>query len=159
MKKLAWCAIILLFGMSLSAIDQKDLDKIVDFSVTLKELYELVQNKNFAPASFAKYCIINGSVSSINIINPEEGNFLAELETVSGEWKNLDSVAMYKAFIYVQGKDFYQRVPSRKVKALPGLSIEPNRQVLVAGVLADIYVDEKGRRFPVVLASHLRILD
>jgi hypothetical protein len=159
MKKMACCAIILLFGLNLSALDQKDFDKVVDFSVTLKELHELVQNKNFTPAAFTKYFIISGSVASINPINPAEENFLAELETVNGEWKNLDSVAMYKAFVYVQGRDFYRRIPSRTVKAQPGLSIEQNRQVIVAGVLADVYVDEKGRRFPVVLASHLRILN
>jgi len=159
MKK--FLPVLSLFLVSLSPLfpEPGDLfDKAVDFSLDLKGISALVKNPAFTPSRVSRAGVFDGSIASITVLEPEPGNFLAELEVIGGEWKSLESVSLYRVYVYVQGPEFAARLPRRAPAEGSKDIIGLNNHALVVGGIADVYTDEKGDRFAVILARHIRII-
>ena len=159
MKKAWFLALIILFSVEfLGAYEKPDFDRIVDFSVSLKELVTLVKNPSFNPEKFGKILVFDGSISAITLVDKNPSSFSAELVVVNGEWKGTEEVSLFQAFVYAEGPGFAKRLPERKPRtAEPGL-ISQNDHILVVGRVADVYIDEKGNRYPIVAAYYIRVL-
>ncbi len=147
-----------LFAGTLGAFERPDFDKIVDFSLTLKDIVSLVKKPDFNPEKYGKILIFDGSVSTITLVEKNPASFSAELVVVNGEWKGTEDVSLFQSFVYAEGPEFAKRLPERRPKEPgPGL-ISQNDHVLVVGRIADVYVDEKGNRFPVIVAYYIRVM-
>lgn len=143
---------------TIGAFERPDFDKIVDFSLTLKDIVSLVKNPNFNPDKIGKVLVFDGSVSTITVVDKNPASFSAELVVVDGEWKGTEDVLIYQSFVYAEGPDFAKRLPERKPKNPGPELISQNDHVLVVGRIADVFVDEKGNRFPVILAYYIRVM-
>lgn len=127
----------------------EQLSRILDLSLDLKGVVELVRRPNFNPASFRKFVLVDGSIAGITVLEQNPANFTAELELVQGEWIGTEEVKLYRAYVYVQGPSFASLLSS---------TIKTNDYVWVIGSLEEIYTDDAGVRYPVILALSIRKL-
>ncbi|GEM_PF-1957328 len=125
------------------------LSRILDLSLDLKGAMQLVGKPDFNPAAFRKFILLDGSVAGITILEQNPTNFTAELELVQGEWIGTEEVKLYRAYVYAQGPSFASLLSS---------SIKANDYVLVIGSIEEIYTDDGGVRYPVILAFSIRKL-
>lgn len=157
-KILSFLSVLLIGILPLQSAERDDFDKVVDFSLSIKEISTLVKKPDFDVAKHGKIVIFDGSVATVTILDKNPESFVAELEIVGGEWQGLESVVLYRVYVYVQGPEFARRLPERPPTA-PGESvISQNDHALIVGNIADVYTDEKGNRFAVVLAHYVRII-
>lgn len=133
-------------------------DKAVDFSLDLKRISALVKDPAFKVSRVSRSVIFDGSVAAITILEPDPGSFTAELEVIGGEWSSLDTVSLHRVYVYVQGPDFARRFPGKGPSPGRENLIGLNNHVLVVGEIVDIYADEGGNRFAVILARHVRVI-
>jgi len=125
------------------------LSRILDLSLDLKGAMRLVGKPDFNPTSFRKFLLLDGSIAGITILEKNPTNFTAELELVQGEWIGTEEVKLYRAYVYAQGPSFASLLSS---------SIKANDYVLVIGSIEEIYTDDAGVRYPVILALSIRKL-
>jgi len=131
---------------------------IVDFTVTFEELYRHYSLKQGPPVPENKLIIIDGSIASIMVIDPEETSFIGELEVLNGRWVGLEDVEVYKCFVEVKGPNFFSRIPVRRTrKKLPD-QIEVNSRVLIIGKITGTRLDNDGNTIPVLEAAFIRDL-
>ncbi len=141
-----WGGVLLLEGAEPQAAQ---LSRILDLSLDLKGVVQLVEKKEFNPASFKKFVLIDGSIAGITILEKNPANFTAELELVQGEWIGTEEVKLYRAYVYAQGPSFASLLSS---------SLKANDYVWVIGNLEDVYTDDAGGRYPVIVALSIRKL-
>lgn len=157
MKKIRWCQTVtfLVFltvgGMTSHGAEpsSSQLLRILDPVTDLKALARMVENTGFNPASFRKFILIDGSIAGITVLDPNPKTFTAELEVVQGEWVRTEDVKLYRAYVYLQGPSFASMLPA---------TLKANDYVLVLGYLEEVYTDDGGRRYPVVVALSIRKL-
>ncbi|MCX7786749.1 MAG: hypothetical protein N2442_03520 [Spirochaetes bacterium] len=137
---------ILLYGAELP---KTQLSRVLDLSLDLKGVVQLVRKPDFNLPSFQKFLLLDGSIAGITILEKNPTNFTAELELVQGEWIGTEEVKLYRAYVYAQGPSFASLLTS---------SIKANDYVLVIGSIEDIYTDDAGTRYPVILAHSIRKL-
>jgi len=133
MKRPYRCAVLaclLLAGATLAgALD--DFDSVVDFSVTLKELAGADEAAARAYGLKSRYLILDGTVTSIQFLEPEEEGFRAQLELVAGEWVGLEEVRSYRCRVLFEGRRFFRLLPRRVPRNPDASVIVPNDRVLV----------------------------
>jgi hypothetical protein len=152
MKKAIFIVLFLCFTLFfLSAIEKKDFDGVVDFSLDIKTISEIVQDPNFDLSAYDRALIFDGSVAGIQVINPDPAEFMAEIEVIGGEWEGLEKVSLFRVFVYALGPEFAGRLSSPD-------SIARHNHVLVAGTIADVYEDETGSLYAVILAHYIRVI-
>ena len=159
MKKiLSVLTIAAAFLLPLHPVDKAAFDRTVDFSLGIREISGLVRDPNFDLSDFGLVLIFDGSVAGITILDEDPTDFLAELEVIGGEWQGTETVSLFRVYVYVQGSDFFSRLGEASAPAAGPRAIFPNDHVLVAGNIADVYTDETGERFAVILAHYIRTL-
>jgi hypothetical protein len=142
----------------LFSLEKKDFDKIVDFSLDIKGISRIVQTPGFDPGSHGRVVIFDGAVNGILVMNPDTDGFLAEIEVAGGEWEGLDTISIFRVFVYVMGPDFARRVLAESPEEAPD-AITRNARVLVAGSIDSVYTDEAdGRNYAVILAHYIRVI-
>lgn len=149
---LLWFGLLLLSSTSiLHGVEPKEgqLSRLLDLSLDLKGVVQLVQKPSFDPASFRKFVLLDGSIAGITVVERNPANFTAELELVQGEWIGTEDVKLYRAFVYAQGPSF---------ASILSTTIKSNDYVLVVGSIEEIYTDDAGVRYPVILALSIRKL-
>ena len=142
-------------GIALAAFpfDQKDFDKIVDFSLDMKVISEMVQNPSFDPDAHNRIVVFDGSVANILVINPDPEEFFVEIEIAGGEWAAADTVNLFRVFVCALGPQFEKRING------PAPDIARRVRLLVAGVIDSAYTSETdGKNYAVILAYHIRVI-
>ena len=140
-------------GIALTAfpLEKKDFDKIVDFSLDIKGISNIVQDPRFTPGSRA--VVFDGSVANILVHSPDPEDFVAEIEVAGGEWEAADSVSLFRVFVYALGPEFAERING------PGADIGRSSRLLVTGVIHSVYTDENdGKNYAVIEAYHIRVI-
>ena len=84
------------FGLS-----RADFDRVVDFSVTLKDLSAVADGREPLPSG--KLVILNGTVSDVNVISKDEGSFRVRIELITGEWIGTEDVKSYTCYVDFTG--------------------------------------------------------
>jgi hypothetical protein len=153
MKK-TLCALLLSgIALTLPSLEKKDFDKIVDFSLDIKGISKIVQDPRFDPAAHNRVLVFDGSVAGILVLNPDPAEFMAEIEVAGGEWEDMDSVSLFRVFVYALGPQFASRIDGEAA------DITRSSRVLVAGVIDSVYTDEAdGKNYAVILAHHIRLI-
>ena len=148
---------LLLTGAALAgALD--DFDSVVDFSVTLKALAGTDEAAARAYGLKSRYLLLDGTVTAIQFLEPEEEGFQAQVELVAGEWIGLEEVRSYRCYVLFQGRRFFRLLPRRAPRNPDASVIVPNDRILVVA-RAPRLVQEQGAE-PVWLleAVHARPL-
>ncbi len=143
--------------MAFSA-DRKEFDRIVDFSLSIKELDAIVKQERYDLLDPDKMVIIDGAVASITIVEENEDRFLAELEVINGEWEGLERVYMYSCLVQVSGKGFFQRIPNKAMKSPLKDEISQNARILVVGSPQSIRQWEDGTNMLVLDGWYIRTI-
>lgn len=146
-KKWVCSFLLLILPLSLFSLEPDALLKVLDVSLDLKGIVRLVESPHFHPSSYKKYVLFDGSISAITILESDPEQFTAELEVVNGEWEGTEQIHLYRAFVYVQGPEYASVLSS---------TIQLNDAVIIVGSIEEVYTDEQGNRYPILLAVAIR---
>jgi hypothetical protein len=160
MKRTALLAVALVLGCltTLPAQNTSRFDGVVDFSLNVAQIDQLVSNQQGNSINPDKFLILNGAMASIEIIRPGEQDFLAVGELVSGNWEGLEKVNLYRVYVIFSGPDFFKRLPARTPTPVPPGTIQANDQLLVVGKMAGIDDGLDGRKAAYINAVYVRTL-
>lgn len=152
-------AIYLLFSffplLTASADTPPEIDKLLDYSVTLEKLSGMSPAQLDKLISDGRYIIIEGTVAAITEIERSDNDLVLDLHVVSGRWMGLDSVEDYKCIVNINGLDWEPRFPRRTPRNITDELILQNDRILVLGKVSS-YVMEDSELRPVVDATYIR---
>jgi hypothetical protein len=160
MKKiLVLFVLILSVPLFLFSIDKAEFDGIVDFSITLDRLTGLLDRRGPQALPQDKIVVITGAISSLQIQNDgKEGEFLAELEVMDGEWVDMSRVKMYSSIVQLRGEAFQARIPVRRSRNPIANEISVNSEVMIVAKVVGTRTLYDGRVVPLLDALYLRTI-
>jgi hypothetical protein len=124
--------LLLLPCFPLQAFDRQDFDRIADFSVTIKTLAGLPDPGRLS----GRLLLLDGTIASMQFLDPAEASFAVELELASGEWIGTEDVKIYLCRVRFRGQEYFRLFP-RRAPRNPGPSqIVPNDRILVLARLS-----------------------
>jgi len=138
-------------------VDLSDFGAVVDFDESLKSL-SLSVREGRDPAPDGRLLMLDGVVSAIEVLDPEEASFSARIELVTGEWEGLERVVLYSAYVDIGGPEFFSRIPTRRNRSTSADAITTNGAMLVIGHFDGVTSDSDGNPVPVVEGLYLRPL-
>lgn len=145
---------LLLLASPLQAFDRQDFDRIAEFSVTIKTLAGLSE-----PGSLAgRLLLLDGTVASLQFLDPAEGSFAVELELAGGEWVGTEEVRIYLCRVRFRGREFLPRFPRRTPRAAEPEQVLLNDRILVVARLAGRTTAEDGTPVWLLEGMHVRPL-
>jgi hypothetical protein len=150
---------LLLTASLVGAITQEEFDQTVDFTISISEIVQAVEEGTVNELLGERVVLLDGNVGSINIVDPNEQSFQAEIELVTGEWQGLTEVRAYRLIVLASGPRFAPRLPSRPPRNPGPEIIELNQHVLVAARFLGVGVDPEGNRLPVFEPYYIRRID
>jgi len=151
-------ACLLLPATAGSAISKSDLDRVLDFSVTVKTLERLDPATARDYRLDERFLLLDGTVNTIEVIDPDESRYQVIVELVSGEWIGLEEVRSYRCLVLFSGPE-YARVFPRRAPRDPGPRvITPNDRVLMVARLLEPVQLEAGESVWVLEGSYVRPL-
>jgi hypothetical protein len=133
-------AVALLLASPLYAFDRQDFDRIADFSVTIKTLAGLSEPGRLS----GRLLLLDGTVASLQFLDPEEASFAVELELAGGEWIGTEDVRIYRCRVRFRGPQYFRLFPRRAPRNPDPAQIVPNDRILALARLAGRAVAEDG---------------
>jgi hypothetical protein len=133
-------ALALLLASPLHAFDRQDFDRIADFSVTIKTLAGLSEPGRLS----SRLLLLDGTVASLQFLDPEEASFAVELELAGGEWIGTEEVKIYLCRVRFRGPEYFRLFPRRAPRDPGPAQIVPNDRILVLARLAGRAAGEDG---------------
>jgi len=128
------CLASLLFAGAAQAaigLTRADFERVVDFSVTLKDLAAAAEGTESVPAG--KFVVINGTVSDVNVIDKEQASFRVRIELITGEWIGTEDVKSYSCYVDFNGPEFFKAFPARPPRVAAAGTVVINSRVIVVG--------------------------
>ncbi len=154
---LAAALMFVLASGAASGVDLSDFGAVVDFDESLKSL-SLSVSEGRNPTPDGRLLMLDGVVSAIEVLDPEEASFSARIELVTGEWQGLERVVMYSAYVDISGPEFFSRIPTRRNRNASENAIATNGAMLVIGRFNGVTTDTDGTPIPLVEGLYLRPL-
>jgi len=145
-------AMVLLLAVSslAMAVTPADFEAVVNTDVSTASLFQLVQAQAYDQIDVERYFLLEGTVASTTILDPNPETYQALVELVTGEWEGLESIEVSRVYVYLVGPEFADRVPAR-VPRDPGPEVIQNNQaLLVVGSFFGLYNAPDGTELPVV---------
>ncbi len=153
---------LLLVGFAAAAVSAQsavpqpgDLSSVIDFSISTADLVELVRTEQYDRIP-ALNLILQGSVASTTLLDPNEETYQAVVELVSSEWNGLESISVYRVYVLLVGPDFADRVVERLPRNPGDEIIQTNTELLVIGQFLGVADAPDGSVIPVVQAVAVR---
>lgn len=153
---------LLLIGMAAVAVSAQpaapqsaDLSSVIDFSISTADLVELVRAERYDQIPQLNL-ILQGSVASTMLLDPNEESYQAIVELVSSEWNDLESISVYRVYVLLAGPEFAGRVVERMPRDPGDEIIQTNSELLVIGQFIGVADAPDGSVLPVVQAAALR---
>ena len=130
--------VLLLVGPALvaGALSRAELDRVIDFSVTLKSLATAAQDGS--PLPVGKTVLLSGTVSDVNVTNKDPADFRVRLELITGEWIGTDDVKAYTCYVDFAGSDYARLIPARPPREGSRSLVTLNSRVIVVGRVVGI---------------------
>ena len=144
------CIPSFIFGQS-----AEDLNSVIDFNTTLRELDQIASNGN-PDALPSQFVIIDGVVASREVVNPNTAEFVGELHLVSGEWIGVEKVVRYECILVLNGPDFASAIPVRRSRRPNPDEIAMNSRILTIAKAIGLFQREDGSYIPVLQAYQIR---
>lgn len=150
--------VFLLIAATLPSFTQEkdDFERIVDFSLNLERLDRFYQRNPADAVPTEKILVLDGAISSIEVINEEPESFLAELSIVGGKWRDTTEVRMFSCIVRIEGPGFAERIPARRSRREPRNAIKPNLHAILVGKIVDVRIDDEGNAVPVLDGYYIR---
>jgi hypothetical protein len=150
-------SLLLLCSANLSALSRADFDRIVDFSITLKNLAAVADGREQLPTG--RVLLLSGTVSDVNILSKDEATFKVRIELITGEWIGLDDVKSYSCYIDFSGPEFFKVFPARQSRTPAPGTISLNSRVVVIGSAVDVTGTPQGEKRVLVRGMHIRMIE
>ena len=144
------------FGPSLVASPVADFLGIVDFTLSLKSLNQFMERGEYEYLDKNLYIILDGTVSSRELLSAEKEPFLGEIEIVQGEWVGLEEVKIYKGIIEFSGEEYSGLIPARRARRRSENEIKLNSHIIVIGKLKGKRLLPNGDSVPVIQGFLIR---
>ena len=155
-KALIVCFLLMIYiTAGVSASPAPGFDRVVDFSITLKQLNSMVSENN-TEALKDKYFILNGALSSFSVVDKDPENYRVELMLVNGEWEGVSDVYIYRSVIIFQGKAYEDMFPARRKKTPGPSEVSMNSGLIIVAKLNNV-INIGGVPVPVLDGYYLRI--
>lgn len=154
MRKLMAFALLMTATVALPAIPG-DLERVIDFDVSISTLSELVQTGQYDRIDTERHFILEGVVASIQVFDPEPDSFQALIEVVSSNWVGVERIEVHRVYVLVEGPQYAERLPERVPADPDPRIIRTNQRLLVVGPFIGTATLEAAEA-PVVLAVALR---
>jgi len=132
---------------------------LVSFDYELEDLASLVNEGRSRDIPKDRILIINGTVSSRQLIDPTEESYFAILELSSGDWEDEEELRLYRCYIQLIGPSFAGTVPDPQSRTIDPKEVPLHADVLLIGRYLGYGEDETGDTFPVLEAVDLRVLE
>ncbi len=140
------------FGLS-----RADFDRVVDFSITLKDLAAAAEGRESLPSG--KIVIINGTISDVNVISKDEASFRVRIELITGEWIGTEDVKSYTCYVDFAGPEFFKTFPARPPRSVePGI-ISINSRVIIVGRPIEVTKTPMGEKHVLVEGMFVRAVE
>jgi hypothetical protein len=156
--KTVTAALLMLFCASAMAQDAADVDPfdaVVDFSMTTKRLFELIDAGSYDAIDADRYFVLQGSVASTTVLDPNPDTYFALVELVDSEWIGLEDIGIYRVQVLLAGPEFADLVPARMPRDPGPEVLRTNDELLVVGRFGVLqFID--GTELPVVQAYDIR---
>jgi hypothetical protein len=151
-------ALLLLLSASVMAQDVMGVDAfdgVVDFSMTTKRLHGLIETEPWEEIDNNRFFILQGSVASTTVLDPNPDSYFALVELVDSEWIGLEQIGIYRVQVLLTGPEFAALVPARMPRDPGPEIIQTNDELLVVGRFGILEFTD-GSQLPVVQAYHIR---
>ena len=161
-----FCASFLLLGGWLGAqeaqtkgaeITPEEFEQVISLEWSLDRLAAAVSAGDVEQIPKDKYLLIEGVVSSREVVQAEEENYFAILEVSSGEWSGNQDLSMYRCYFRLEGSEFHGLVPAGRGGQSED-EIPLHAHVLAIGRYMGYGEDQQGNRFPVFRALSIKKL-
>ncbi|RKX93901.1 MAG: hypothetical protein DRP59_01720 [Spirochaetes bacterium] len=156
MKRITISAVFFIIALLVSAETGGTAQDPINFDLTLKDIYTMVQEGNANNINPDRYLVINGTVSAREVLNPDKENFVGILELSSGEWLGVADVEIYRCYIQLEGSEFSSAIPVRRSRRPKPEEIQLNTKILVLGKYLGYSEDEQGNKYPVIKGFKIR---
>ena len=156
MKKYTFILLFLLILLSLSAQVATNPETQINFDLSLKDIVLMVESGKSSEIDMNQYIILEGVVSSREVLFADEENFVGMLELSYGEWEGLEDVNMYQCFVQLTGLEFAAAIPARRSRNPNPAEISLNTRILVLGQYLGYSEDENGNKYPVIEGYKIR---
>lgn len=149
-------ALLLVVGTVAFAAPPVDFSSIVDFSISTADLVRLARTGQYDRIDPDKYLVLQGSVASTLVLDPNIETYQALVELVASAWNGLTSIDVYKVFVLLEGPEFSNRVVERLPRDPGPEIIRTNSELLVVAEFIGVTDDVDGSVVPVVTAIAIR---
>jgi hypothetical protein len=125
--------LIVLVGQLAVARTPEQLEDTIDFDTSLDTVAEAVRRGAIDQIEVERYLMVEGSVASIIVFDPNPDTYQAVVELVSARWQGLESIDVNRVYVLLQGPSFADRVLERPNPNAGPQAIQVNQQLLVIG--------------------------
>jgi hypothetical protein len=151
------CLFLLVGPLFLPALSRADLDKVIDFSVTLKSLATAADIGSSIP--IAKTVLLTGTVSDVDILSKDQAGFKVRIELISGEWIGVEEVKAYSCYIEFTGAEYFRIFPARPPRAASRDLVSLNSRVLVVGTVIKVWTTPVGAKRVLLDGAYIRTIE
>ncbi|MFP4549868.1 MAG: hypothetical protein ACLFNT_03610 [Spirochaetales bacterium] len=144
-----WCIILVVCALSVSAQAPEDFFSLVDFEASVVTISERVAEGRFDLIDSDRYFLLEGTVGSVQVLNPEPASYEAVVELVSGLWRDVTRLEEHRIYLYVQGEEFAGRFASFSRDAGP-TTVQTNQDILAVGRFIGTAVGADGEELAVI---------
>jgi hypothetical protein len=148
------CILLLAGPAILPALSRADLDRVIDFSVTLKSLATAADSG--APIPTGRTVLLSGTVSDVNIVNKDQAGFKVRIELITGEWIGLDDVKSYSCYVEFTGAEYFKMFPARPPRTANRDLVSMNSRVIVVGRIVQVAATPLGDKRVLVDGAYIR---
>ncbi|MGO9309131.1 MAG: hypothetical protein ACLQDL_08925 [Spirochaetia bacterium] len=148
------CVLLLAGPAFLPALSRPDLDRVIDFSVTLKSLATAADSGS--PIPTGKTVLLSGTVSDVNIINKDQAGFKVRIELITGEWIGTEDVKAYACYVEFTGPEYFTLFPARPPRAASRDLVTQNSRVLVVGRVVEVTTTPLGAKRVLLDGAYIR---
>ncbi len=139
------------------AISRADFERVVDFSITLKDLAAVAEGRESLPSG--KMVIINGTVSDVDVVDQKEASFRVRIEVITGEWICTEDVKSYSCYVDFTGPEYFKVFPARPPRNPVVGTIAINSRVIVVGRPVEVTRSPMGDKRVVVQGFFVRSVE
>jgi hypothetical protein len=132
-RALITLVILILAEHTIVARTPEQLNDTIDFETSIGTIAAAVRSGDVAELELERYLMVEGSVAAVIVFDPAPETFQAVVELVSAEWEGLDSIAVDRVYVFLQGPGFADRISQRPSAVAGSEVIQINQDLLVIG--------------------------
>jgi hypothetical protein len=129
---------------------------VVDLQTSLANLDAATEDMELLETLAERVLVLDGTVNAITVYSEEADDFYVEMEIVSGRWSGVESVKVFRAYVFFDDPVFAGKMAERPPRQADPSLILRNTRVLVAGQLVSLAEDPEGRPVPVIHGYDVR---